>query len=101
MSRALTIRITRRAAAQIGEAVAWWIENRPAAPDAIFEELERAFTLLAIHPNLGANARNTHLPGVRRIHLGRIHYHLSDDAVVTERAGRERGTAQPELRIRQ
>lgn len=63
-------------AAQIEEAAILWAENRPSAPRAIEEELERAFALLAIQPALGARAKNERLAGVRRIHLSRIHYHL-------------------------
>ena len=76
MTNAFAIRVSRRAAAQIDKAVAWWAQNRPVAPNAIREELERVFALLAVHPNLGASAQNTRLGGVRRIHLSRIHYHL-------------------------
>lgn len=50
--------------------------NRPAALDAIREELERAFGLLAVEPRVGAVARNAKLRGVRRIHLSRVHYHI-------------------------
>jgi len=45
--RPLPIRVTRRATAQISEAATWWTLNRPAAPGAISEELERAFALIA------------------------------------------------------
>ncbi|MBA2408880.1 MAG: type II toxin-antitoxin system RelE/ParE family toxin [Gammaproteobacteria bacterium] len=76
MSRALTIRITRRAAAQIQEAAAWWADHRLAAPGAISEELERAFALLTVQPDIGARARNKKLRGVRRLHLNRIRHHL-------------------------
>ena len=76
MSRALPVRVTRIAADQIKDAAAWWAKNRPAAPDAIAEELESALALLALQPNLGAAARNIRLRGVRRIHLSRVHYHV-------------------------
>jgi plasmid stabilization system protein ParE len=72
----LPVRITPGAAAQIREAAAWWHQNRPSAPGAIHEELERAFNLLALQPHLGARARNTRLRGLRRIHLSRVRYHL-------------------------
>ena len=76
MTFPLPIRVSRRAAAQIEEAAEWWAQNRPAAPRAVQQELERAFSLLAIQPDLGARALNTRLQGVRRLHLSRIHYHL-------------------------
>lgn len=72
----MRIRVTRSAAAQIEEAAIWWAENRPFAPRAMEEELERSFALLAIQPAIGARARNERLVRVRRIHLSRIHYYL-------------------------
>jgi plasmid stabilization system protein ParE len=74
--RPLPIRVTRSAAGEISEAAAWWIRNRPAVSEALAEELERAFELIAVQPRLGAIAASSHLSGVRRVHLARIHYHL-------------------------
>lgn len=76
MTRPLLLRVTRRAAAEIQDAAEWWYRNRPAAPDAVAEELERAFALITAQPNVGAIARNPRLAGVRRVHLARIRYHL-------------------------
>jgi plasmid stabilization system protein ParE len=60
----------------IKEASAWWIENRPAAPDVFKDELEQALDLIAAHPFVGLRAANVMLAGVRRILLGRTRYHL-------------------------
>ena len=76
MTSPLPIRVSRRAAAQIEEAASWWALNRPSAPGAIQQELERALSLLVLQPGLGARALNVRLEGVRRLHLSRIHYHL-------------------------
>lgn len=76
MSQRLSIEVTHRAAAQIEEAATWWESNRPAAPGAIYEELERVLALLSDQPSVGARARSVKLAGVRRVHLSRIHYHL-------------------------
>ena len=76
MRRSPTIRVTRRAAAQIREAEAWWSEHRSSAPGAIAEELERAFALLGVQPHVGARARSTRLHEVRRIHLSRVRFYL-------------------------
>lgn len=46
------------------------------APGAIHEELEHAFAVLTLQPNLGTPARQNRLAGVRRLHLSRIHYYL-------------------------
>ena len=72
----LAIRIVGRAARQIAEAGAWWRENRPAAPEALEEELGRGLALIAQQPGVGAKARNAKLAGVRRIYLSRIRYYL-------------------------
>ena len=76
MSRKLPIRVVRSAADQIAEASAWWNANRPKAPGAFREEMERALELISAQPQIGARATNAKLVGVRRIHLGRIHYYL-------------------------
>jgi plasmid stabilization system protein ParE len=76
LTERLAIRVAQRAAREIEEAYEWWRKNRPDAPDAIREELERAFALIASQPNVGARALNADLQGVRRVHLARIHYHL-------------------------
>lgn len=73
---AFGVKVVRRASRQIEKAAAWWAENRLSAPDAIREDLQVAFDLIARHPNIGAKALNAKLSGVRRIHLSRIRYHL-------------------------
>ena len=76
MSGPFPVRIVGSAARAILEAAAWWVANRPKAPDAFAVELERALQLLASQPSIGAQARNVKLVGVRRIHLPRVHYYL-------------------------
>jgi plasmid stabilization system protein ParE len=73
---ALPVVFTTRAERHLEEAVAWWREHRPAAPNAILDELERALSLLTLHPSIGAKARSPRLPGVRRILLETVGYHL-------------------------
>jgi plasmid stabilization system protein ParE len=72
----LSIHVVHRASREITEATHWWNQNRPAAPDGIRQELERAFDLIASHPEVGAQALNARLRGVRRVHLTSIGYHL-------------------------
>jgi plasmid stabilization system protein ParE len=72
----LPITVSPLAAAQVGAAEAWWQANRPKAPGAIRTALERASSLIALQPEIGTRARNVTLPGVRRLHLARIHYDL-------------------------
>lgn len=70
------VKVTRRAEREIKRAEKWWRENREAATEALREELENAFDLIAAQPHIGARATNAKLPGVRRIHLSRVHYSL-------------------------
>ena len=76
MSPQRELEVTPRAARHIREAAQWWHEHRTGAPDAIREELERAFDLISLFPGVGAVARNPQLQGVRRLHLSRVHYDL-------------------------
>jgi hypothetical protein len=68
VSRPLDIEITDLAKEQIRAAEAWWRLNRPKAPNAIREELERASSIISVHPEVGARARKISLSGVRRLH---------------------------------
>lgn len=74
MSEPLEIAVSLLAAGQIRAAEQWWRINRPKAPNAIREDLDRASSLIAIQPEIGARARNVKLLGVRRVHLTRIRY---------------------------
>jgi plasmid stabilization system protein ParE len=76
VNRSLSIEVSDLAKAQIRAADEWWRANRPAAPNAIREELERASRLIAVQPGVGARARNLSLVGVRRLLLARIRYHV-------------------------
>ena len=68
--------VTKRAQAQIDRAAIWWDENRDLAPEAFDEDLAEAFSLLSVEPGIGAPVTNAHIPGVKRLHLARIHYFL-------------------------
>jgi plasmid stabilization system protein ParE len=74
VSAGLHIEVSDLADQQIREAEPWWRRNRDKALNAIREELARIGHLIAYHPRVGALARNTALPGVRKIHIERIHY---------------------------
>lgn len=76
MSAPLRIEITDAAQSQIMAAVRWWDANRPRAPGAVFEDLDRTLDLLAFQPGVGSRARRATLSGVRRVTLSRIRYHL-------------------------
>jgi hypothetical protein len=71
----LPVHFTKRATRQIEEAHSWWLANRPDAPHAIAEELERVIGLLALQPGAGAPARAPRLRGVRRVLIARIDYY--------------------------
>ncbi len=76
MSAPLRIEITEQAQTQISAASAWWGANRPAAPGAIHEELDRLLGLLRVQPEIGTVARRASLSGVRRVTLSRIRYYV-------------------------
>ena len=76
MTSPFPIKVTHRAAREITKACEWWDANRPAAPGAVRQEIVRVFRLIALQPGVGARAKNARLPGVRRVHLSRVHYHL-------------------------
>lgn len=76
MNTPLRIQVTDDARTQIEAAVVWWAKNRPAAPGAILEELDRTLVLLCLQPTMGARARRASLSGVRRVTLSRIRYYL-------------------------
>lgn len=76
MAGRLPVKATPRAAAEIRRASAWWRANRPAAPLALVEDLERALKLVAAQPGIGARARNAKKEAVRRLLLSRTGYHL-------------------------
>ena len=76
MTDSLRIRIAEDAKNQITEAMAWWAENRPMAPNAIEEELDRALRLLTVQPEIGVEARRVSLRGVRRVRLSRVGYYV-------------------------
>ena len=81
MSIPLPIEVSDLADEQIRKEDAWWRQNRLKAPNAIREELERVSSLIAFQPGIGARARNVRLPGVRCIHIERIHINLYYRAV--------------------
>jgi plasmid stabilization system protein ParE len=85
VSDPLHIEVSTLAAAQVHAAETWWQLNRAKAPGAIRAELERASSLIAFQPHIGARARNVALHGVRRLRLGRIHYDLYYRLVETPR----------------
>jgi plasmid stabilization system protein ParE len=76
MTEPLPIEITALAARHIRSAEAWWRANRPAAPNAVHDELQRVFALIARQPRIGSRAANLKLQGVRRIFLPMIKHHV-------------------------
>lgn len=74
MSRPLDVEITDLAKAQIRSADDWWRLNRPKAPNAIREEVERAASIISAQPHVGTRAAN--VSGVRRLRLARVRYYV-------------------------
>jgi plasmid stabilization system protein ParE len=67
---ALPVVLTRRAARQVEAAALWWKANRPAAPNALRDDLAGG------QPACGAPTVSRRSSGVRRVHLARIGYHV-------------------------
>src|SRR5262245_9982576 len=72
----MPVRITPEADRQIAAIHAWWIENRPAAPDLFAEELAAGLDLLARMPQAGRRQRHGVVPGLRRLLLRSSRYHV-------------------------
>jgi len=72
----LHIEVSELAESQISDLDTWWRKNRLKAPNAVREELERVSAVIAFHPSVGTRATNLKLPGVRRIFIERLHYHV-------------------------
>lgn len=72
----LEVRFTKRAAAEVERADAWWRENRPTVRHAIRDDLASALELLRAQPGIGRLVENAKLAGTRRIQLDRVSYHV-------------------------
>lgn len=70
------LKVSSRAESQIRVAADWWLENRPKAPVAFAEEIERAFELIRTLPSVGEPVAHLRLAGLRRVLLGRVRYYL-------------------------
>ena len=52
MNKALRVEFTALAAQHVREAEEWWRLNRPAAPNAVREELQRVLPIIAAQPRI-------------------------------------------------
>ena len=73
---ALPVVFTATAQRHVEQARIWWAANRPAAPDAILDELRAGLDLVASQPACGVPVVNARVQGVRRILLRRIGYFI-------------------------
>lgn len=55
---------------------AWWIKNRPAAPDIFWDEFIEALTILEKRPNAGVPVRRVGVQGLRRLRLSTSRVHV-------------------------
>jgi plasmid stabilization system protein ParE len=72
----LKVIVWDRAARQIEEANSWWRTHRQGSPEALSDEVVRAFELISRQPGVGAAAEAARLAGVRRLLLRRVGYFL-------------------------
>ncbi len=70
------LRVAPRAESQIRKAADWWLANRPKAPHAFEEDLEKAFSLISSLPGTGQKVHHPEMRGLRRAFLGRVRYYL-------------------------
>ena len=75
----LLVVVTKRAAAQIERAAAWWEKNRLSVPGAVADDFEAAKNLLAFEPGIGSKCESARYPNLRRWGLGRVHHHIYYD----------------------
>jgi hypothetical protein len=63
----LRLLVVAEAEQQIRTAAEWWQENRPAARGLFRQELTRGFELITTQPEIGIQALDTSMAGVRRL----------------------------------
>ena len=63
---------TKRAAARIERAAAWWRQNRLSAPAGITDDFEIATNLLAFEPDIGSKCESEWCSTLHRSGLGRV-----------------------------
>ena len=54
MTESLPVIVTALAATHIRKADEWWRVNRTAVPNAVSQEVQRAFVLIARQPRIGS-----------------------------------------------
>ncbi len=72
----LAVEVTPRAAIQLAAAATWWAKHRPSAPDAIRIDFQEAIAVLASQPGVGARSSTVRYPGLRRLYLSIVRYHI-------------------------
>jgi plasmid stabilization system protein ParE len=71
--------ISKRAEREIRLFEAWWVENRPDAPDLFYRELRHALRLLGDHPEIGQSVPLRRHPTAHRYLLSGTLRHLYYD----------------------
>jgi len=74
--RRLSIILWERASKEIERAGDWWRANRAGSPEALAEEIAKAFELISHQPGVGVRAASRRIRGVRKILLPRVDYFL-------------------------
>lgn len=78
-----TVVVVDEAEQHLRDIIAWWRENRLAAPDLVLREFIRCVSLLETAPDAGPRFRRTDVAGVRRLVMKRTRhliYYLHDEA---------------------
>lgn len=72
----LPVKLSPQAVRHLRQAKKWWAENRPKAPGAVEDDSEQAVDLIADLPSVGEPVQHSTMPGIRRLLLDRIQYHV-------------------------
>jgi plasmid stabilization system protein ParE len=80
------LRVTKRAHDAIRRLRLWWVENRPAAPNAPAEDIDAALELLLEQPGIGQAVPQASRADTRRLFLDRLSswlYYRATDKTLT------------------
>ena len=76
MGKRYRVELSPEALEQAQAIRAWWLENRPEAPDLFVDELGAAIRKLGILPRGGARYEATTLREMRRLMMPRTRHHV-------------------------
>ena len=76
MAHGFKVTLAPEALAEVARIVAWWRENRRAAPRMFQNELDDALVLIAGNPEIGPRARSRRIGNARVVTLSQSGYRV-------------------------